>query len=207
MSLFVANDTTANHFFVNRSPRGASPDFEERAGLAGLAFDRNGLTQACMGIAVDDADGDGRLDLFVTNFLDESNTLYRGLDGHHFEDVARTSGLYLPSLPFLGFGTQFLDADLDGDPDLVVANGHIADESARGAAFQMVPQFFQNQAGHFVEDDADRLGDYFQRRLLGAHWCDSISIVMAWKISWCLTWMHRLLYCRTRRHSMAIFSP
>lgn len=167
LSLFVANDTTANHFYVNRASRGVGPDFEERAGLTGLAFDRNGLTQACMGVAVDDVDGDGRLDLFVTNFHSEPNMLYRNLGKHTFEDASRASGLHLPSLPFLGFGTQFLDADLDGDPDLVVTNGHIADETHLGAEFQMVPQFFRNQAGHFVEANTEEMGDYFRRKLLG----------------------------------------
>ena len=167
LSIFVANDTTANHFYVTRSRRGQMPYFEDRAGLAGLAFDRNGLSQACMGIAVGDADADGLLDLFVTNFYDEPNTLYRGLDEQYFEDATSAATLHLPSLPLLGFGTQFLDADLDGDLDLVVANGHIADDEPNDVAFQMRPQFFENRNGRFVELRGVDVGEYFMRRLLG----------------------------------------
>ena len=166
-SVFVANDTTANHFYVNRAGRGAIPRFEERATLAGLAFDRNGLAQGCMGIAVDDFDADGELDLFITNFFDESNTLYSGGLGQYFEDATRPAGLYLPSLPMVGFGTQFLDADLDGDPDLVVANGHISDRGQDGAEFQMRPQCFENRKGRFAELFAPDAGAYFNRKLLG----------------------------------------
>jgi hypothetical protein len=165
LGVFVANDTTANHYYQNRAARGDAPAFEERAALAGLAFDRNGLTQACMGVAVDDFDADGRLDLFVTNFADESNTLYRGLGDGYFDDSSRSAGLHLPSLAALGFGTQFLDADLDGDPDLVVANGHITSRQVQ--RFQMQPQFFENRRGTFVERFGSDVGAYFDRQLLG----------------------------------------
>lgn len=167
LSVFVANDTTSNHFYENRSPRGDSPVFEDQAAPMGLAFDRNGLTQACMGIAVDDANGDGGLDLFVTNFLEESNTLYLAVDQRYFEDASRASGLYAPSLALLGFGTQFLDADLDGDPDLVVTNGHITGQPPDGARFQMPGQFFENRAGSFVERHSREVGSYFGTPVLG----------------------------------------
>ena len=143
------------------------PIFEERATFAGLAYDRNGLSQACMGIAVDDIDADGQLDLFVTNFFEESNTLYCVDSGQYFEDTTRAAALHVPSLRLLGFGTQFLDADLDGDPDLVVANGHINDLEQGGADFQMRPQFFANRNGRFVEVRAPDTGPYFDRKQLG----------------------------------------
>ena len=81
LAIFVANDTTANNFFVPQSPRGAGcVEMEDQALLAGLAFDRDGLAQACMGVGIDDADHDGFLDIFVTNFYNESNTLYRQVE-------------------------------------------------------------------------------------------------------------------------------
>ena len=77
LNLFVANDAEANFYFVNQTgQRGEPLAFEERALLAGLAYDGDGLPQASMGVALDDADGDGLLDLFVTSFHHESNTLY-----------------------------------------------------------------------------------------------------------------------------------
>ncbi|MBW3541859.1 MAG: VCBS repeat-containing protein, partial [Planctomycetes bacterium] len=176
LSLFVANDTTANFFFQNRVPsprvttRGLQdgPLFEEQALLSGLALDGHGHAQACMGIAVDDADGDGRLDLFVTNFYGESNVLYFQPAAGMFSDETAASGLREPSHFSLGFGTQFLDADLDGWPDLIVTNGHINDFTASGTPYQMRPQFFRNRGrGKFAEVAADELGPYFQHKYLG----------------------------------------
>lgn len=167
LSLFVANDTTSNHFYVNRSARGTTPNFDNRAAPAGVAVDQNGLTQACMGVAVDDVNADGQLDLFITNFFDESNTLYRGMGRLFFEDASRAAGLHQPSLPLLGFGTQFIDAELDGDPDIVVTNGHITSESVDGASFQMRSQFFENRGGKFFEHVGLSVGDYFAIPVLG----------------------------------------
>lgn len=168
LSLFVANDEQANHFYSNetRSP-GHPPRFRERAVELGLAFDASGRRQACMGVAAGDADGDGRLDLFVTNYVDESNTLYRQVMGGLFADDSRPAGLTEPSLAMLGFGTQFLDADLDGREDLVVANGHVDDFTHKGYAYRMRPQFFRNVGGRFVEQPAEALGPFFAGEWLG----------------------------------------
>jgi hypothetical protein len=169
LSIFVANDTTANNFFVPQTPRGAeSLRMEDQGLLAGLAYDRDGLAQACMGIGVEDADNDGRLDLFVTNFYNESNTLFRQVSRNLFVDDTRDAKLRTPSLTKLGFGTQFLDADLDGNPDLVVTNGHVDDYRDTGAAYKMPPQFFRNVGrGQFEEVPTENLGDYFRGEYLG----------------------------------------
>ena len=169
LSLFVANDYTPNFFFVNETAdRGGALRFAERAVLSGLAFDWDGLPQACMGVAAGDADGDGALDLFVTNFQDESNTLYLHRAPWFFVDATRPSGLREPGLPLLGFGTQFIDADLDGWPDLVAANGHVMNLAHRGIPFEMPPQFFRNLgAGRFEELRGEALGNYFQKKYLG----------------------------------------
>lgn len=165
--VFVANDGTANFHFANRTQAAGMPlTFTEQAVASGLAFDWQGRAQAGMGVAAGDADGDGRLDLFVTNYYLESNTLYRQHSPESFEDRTRTAGLSAPSLPMLGFGTQFLDADLDGAADLVVANGHVHQLTAAGIPYAMPPQLFRNRGdGRFEE--ARPAGDYFAGRFRG----------------------------------------
>ncbi len=170
LNVFVANDTVANFFFENQeSTENGIPRFREIALGSGLALSGAGTAQASMGVAAGDTDGDGTTDLFVTNFHGETNTLYRQLQGGIFEDVTLERKLRQPSLSRLGFGTQFLDADLDGRLDLVVANGHIDNISQGGRVeYQMRPQFFANQgAAGFREADAQSLGPYFERRVLG----------------------------------------
>jgi tetratricopeptide (TPR) repeat protein len=169
LSLFVANDTTGNFFFQNKTAHpGDAPKFEENAIVTGLAFDREGRSQACMGIAADDANGDEQLDLFVTNYFNEANTLYQRQPGLMFLDTTSEAGLTEPSLKQLGFGTQFLDADLDGWPDLIVTNGHVDDETARGVPLHMPTQFFRNRGnGRFAEVAATQLGDWFKGKYLG----------------------------------------
>jgi tetratricopeptide (TPR) repeat protein len=170
LDVFVANDTVSNFYFENQGPAdNGAPRFREIALVSGLAVNGDGTSQACMGVAAGDADGDGATDLFVTNFHGEPNTLYRQLQDGIYEDVTLNQRLRQPSLSKLGFGTQFLDADLDGRLDLVVANGHIDNFSQDGRTeYQMRPQFFANQGpSGFREADADTLGPYFTRRVLG----------------------------------------
>ncbi|GAB4159676.1 MAG: FG-GAP-like repeat-containing protein [Planctomycetaceae bacterium] len=167
--IFIANDTTHNFYFENQMIRpGAKPIFAEQALVMGLAVNDEGRAQACMGVAAGDADGDGFPELFVTNFHGESNSYYK-LEAGGYRDVARLQGLRIPSLSMLGFGTQFVDADLDGWLDLIVANGHINDYRNEGRAdYQMRPQFFQNSGkGHFREIKPRELGVYFQGKWLG----------------------------------------
>jgi hypothetical protein len=123
-----------------------------------------------MGIAVADADGDGLLDMYVTNFYNEYSILYLQRPGGQFIDGSIAAGLKLPSEGMTGFGTQFIDANLDGWPDLVVANGHVDDYTKRSIPirYRMRPQFYANLGkGRFAELFADELGDYFKKPLLG----------------------------------------
>lgn len=166
LDLYIANDMTANFLFINKTPSpGAPPEFEEQGVLSGCAYDADGRGQASMGVAADDADGDGLIDLFVTNFYNESNTFYRHQPGHTFVDETQNYQLREPSMRTLGWGTQFIDAELDGRPDLVVANGHIDDYRFQGTPFHMRPQFFSNRGTRFAEVlDA---GPFFQSEQLG----------------------------------------
>jgi tetratricopeptide (TPR) repeat protein len=108
LDLFVANDLSANFFFVNQASGPSDrPLFVEQAQLNGLAANRDGRYEACMGVAVGDSNGNGRLDLFVTNFAQESNTLYRQQPGGFFEDATHRAGLAKPSLHLLGLERSF----------------------------------------------------------------------------------------------------
>jgi len=119
-----------------------------------------------MGVATGDTNEDGLLDLFITNFYRQSNTLFVQHSGLSFIDSTRRAELANPSLMLLGWGTQFIDGDLDGRPDLVLTNGHV--EKRSDEPFEMRPQFFHNQGdGRFIELPRKALGGYFQRDYVG----------------------------------------
>ena len=120
-----------------------------------------------MGIAASDVTGNGQVDFFVTNFHNEANTLYVQDAPGLFVDRTKAASLYIASYPFVGWGTQFLDADRDGLSDIVVVNGHVDDYRDEGGEFHMQPQFFRN-LGHttFEVTPGDRIGAYFTQKFL-----------------------------------------
>jgi hypothetical protein len=120
--IYVACDMTPSMLYWNKR----DGTFEERGVEAGVAYNFDGALQAGMGIAIGDFDGDGRLDIAKTNFSGDLTSLYRNEDGRFFTDVSQQAGL--GARQFLGWGIAFLDADDDGWPDLVVANGHVYPE-------------------------------------------------------------------------------
>jgi hypothetical protein len=121
LDLIVANDSGPNHVYRNRG----DGRFQDVSYPSGAALDGNGREQAHMGVAIGDYDNDGRDDIHITNFADDFNVLYRNEDGVSFEDVSFKTGVARVSLPFLGWGTAFLDYDNDGWLDLLVVNGHV----------------------------------------------------------------------------------
>jgi hypothetical protein len=123
LDLYVANDSTENRLWKNRG----DGTFEDATLESGTGLDRYGRTEASMGLASGDVDGDLDLDLFVTGFDDESDTLYENKGAGLFEDTTVQHGLELATRLPVGFGTVLSDFDEDGDLDLAIANGHIID--------------------------------------------------------------------------------
>lgn len=168
LSLFVANDTTPCFFFRPEMQANQLSGLKERALEAGVAFNGAGKATGCMGIAVGDLDNNGQMDLLITNFYAEPNSLFINTAPGFYEDQTRRRGLEAPSLNLLGFGTQFLDADLDGQLELFVTNGHVDDLSRLKRPYRMPPQLFQmDPDGRFMELPKERLGSYFQKDWLG----------------------------------------
>jgi hypothetical protein len=150
IDLFVANDTTPNFLYHNEG-RGT---FRESALLSGVAVAADGRPRAGMGTDFGDYDGDGRLDLFVTNHELESHTLFRNLGKGLFEDATSRSGVGVATLPYVGFGTLFIDVDHDGDVDLPIVNGHVMNSPSHfraGATEAQRKLLLRNDAGRFTE--------------------------------------------------------
>ena len=149
--IYVANDTTPN-FLLRVEAAGGGVRFRETGFVSGVAYNEEGLPEAGMGADWGDPDGDGRMDLVVTNFDFETNTLYRNLGGGFFLDATAAFGLGGESLTELAFGCDFADFDNDGWPDLAVANGHILDNIAEiqsNLTFAQPGQVFRNEGGRF----------------------------------------------------------
>jgi len=120
IDLYVANDGTPNHLWINNG----NGTFSERALLSGAAVNRQGVAEAGMGVVAFDLENDGDLDLFKTHLRDETNIVYRNQNGI-FDDVTALTGLGAPSLSYTGFGTGFADFDHDGELDVYVVNGRV----------------------------------------------------------------------------------
>lgn len=123
MDIYVANDKDMNLLFINNG-RGR---FTESALFMGVGYNGNGLAEAGMGVDLGDIDRDGWLDIYVTNYSGETNTLYLNQGSGIFSDATNEIGLGKPSIHFLAFGTKLVDLDLDGWLDIYVANGHVID--------------------------------------------------------------------------------
>lgn len=163
LDVFVGNDGTADFLLINdQETAGSTAQFREEATLRGVGLNGKGRMQATMGIAYGDVDRDGVADLFQANFHREANTLYLGLGDGYFNDATARAGLYTTSLAMLGWGTGFLDADLDGWLDIVVMNGHLEDRTRFGEPFQMPAQIFHNVGqGQFTEVAAESAEAWF----------------------------------------------
>jgi enediyne biosynthesis protein E4 len=157
MDIFVANDSTPNLLFHNEG----DGTFSEQALMAGVAYSGEGVKQGCMGAMLADYDGDGHMDIFVTNFADEYNTLYKNEGGGFFADVSFASGVGAAERRLVAWGTGFFDYDNDGDRDLFVANGHTypqADLPDVDSSYEEPNSLFENHGGGLFKEVSPAAG-------------------------------------------------
>ena len=157
LDLVVANDSVPNYLFRNRH----DGTFADVSYVSGIALNGDGRAQSSMGIGVGDYDRDGRMDLFITTFSDDYKTLYRNEGNATFTDVAFKAGVGATTIPFLSWGTGFLDFDNDGMLDIFIANGHvypIADRAEWGTTWAERPLLFRNLDGKNFQEVAPATG-------------------------------------------------
>jgi enediyne biosynthesis protein E4 len=125
--IFVANDQVANFLFLNNK----DGTFQEIATLAGAGYTANGTAQSGMGVAAGDYDGDGKLDVFVTDLSFQGYSLFHNDGDQNFSDASSPSGVGPASLLLSGWGVVFADYDNDGDEDIFAVSGHVMDNVER----------------------------------------------------------------------------
>ena len=141
--VFVTNDSTPNQLWENLG----DGTFRDVAFSLGVSHDANGKELASMGIACGDWNGDGREDLFVTTFSGEAKVLYASGRSGKYRERSNAAGLMGGTLPMLGWGTGFVDVDLDGDLDLFVFDGHVypqADAPGTDTSYAQIDYLFEN---------------------------------------------------------------
>ena len=145
VDLYVANDTVPNLLYRNNG----QGRFEDISLVSGTAFSDQGTPDGSMGVDVGDFNGDGLPDIWVTNYERENNALYRNLGNGLFRHVSQSAGISAVGAMYVGWGTRFIDADLDGDEDLIVANGHVI-RFPQNTPRRQLPLMLENQGGRFV---------------------------------------------------------
>ena len=168
IDFLVANDSVPN--FLWRNLGGGK--FEDAALEAGVALNTTGSPEACMGIDGGDVNGDGLQDYFLTNFSEETDTLFFGEGDGFFDDNTLRSGLGKPTFDPLGFGTRLFDYDLDGDLDIYVTRGHILDNletlhPGTRLRYAQPDHLFQNDGKGRFTDVSGSSGSWFKKKLVG----------------------------------------
>ncbi len=159
IDIYVACDMTPSLLYRNN----ADGTFTDIASEAGVAYSADGQLQAGMGVAVADYDGNGFLDIAKTNFSGDLPSLYNNEDGIFFEDLAFEAGLGAHQL--LGWGALFIDADEDGLPDLMLANGHVypeVDSADIGETYRQPTLLFRNLGAGTFQDVSATAGPALQ---------------------------------------------
>ncbi|MAM45823.1 MAG: hypothetical protein CMJ91_04025 [Planctomycetes bacterium] len=168
VDFLVANDSVPN--FLWRNLGGGR--FEDAALEAGVALNTHARSEACMGIDGGDVDGDGHIDYFMTNYAEETDTLYRGEGDGFFFDGTYKAGLIEATYKPLGFGTRLFDYDLDGDLDIYVTRGHIVQliaelQPGKGLSYEQPDQLLENDGRGRFKDISARSGAWFSKRFVG----------------------------------------
>ena len=163
IDIYVANDTTPNFLYRNMG----DGTFMDLSVIAGVAYNEDGVAEGGMGVDFGDYNNDGFLDIFVTNFSRETNTLYRNSSNGIFTDVTYIAHLGDPSFLKLGFGTKFFDADNDSNLDLFVVNGHvysIVESQSDTLEYAQTDQLFLNMGESSFLDVSEGSGTYFSMK-------------------------------------------
>lgn len=159
--VYVANDITPNQLWLSQG----DGRFEEVAQIAGVALSEDGREEAGMGADLSDVDGDGRIDIANSNFQTETTNLYRQSQPLFFDEASDALGIGKTARERLSWGLRFADLDLDGDEDLLVANGHIydnIDEVTDRVTFPQLNSLYEHRDGLFLDVSAqagDALAD------------------------------------------------
>jgi len=144
--LVVINDSTPNFLYLNKG----DGTFNDASHISGFALSRDGREQAGMGLAIGDYNLDGEVDFFITHFSDDYCTLYENQRDAFFLDLSNEAGIEEATLPFVSWGTAFLDYDNDGRSDLFLVNGHVypaVDQHKWGTTWAERPLLFKNVDG------------------------------------------------------------
>ncbi len=168
IDIYVANDGDPNQLWINQK----NGKFENEAFFSGSAVNREGKSEASMGVDAGDFNGDGTEDLFITHLIEETHTLYKNTGEAIFEDITSKSRLGLSDSRLTGFGTAFIDYDNDGLLDIFVANGSVkiiriikrpGNTSQLDERYPLgqVNQLFQNKGNEIFEDISDKAGEVF----------------------------------------------
>ena len=156
--IYVANDSTENLFYRNNG----DGTFEEVGFMLGVALSENGAAENGMGTTFGDYDNDGWLDLTVTNYAEQTNTLYHNDSDGFFTDATATTKTAQVTYPYLGWATAFIDYDNDGYRDIFVANGHLHEnlaELGQEGTYGQRNLLFQNRRDGTFAEIAETLGD------------------------------------------------
>ena len=163
IDIYVANDTTPNFLYRNSG----DGRFVDIGPFAGAAYNEHGVAEGGMGVDFGDYNNDGSLDIFVTNFSNETNTLYHNTTDGALIDFTNIAGLGEVSFLKLAFGTKFFDAKNDGLLDLFVANGHLYPTESDALEYAQADQFFINTGKGIYVDVSEQSGEYFSIRRVG----------------------------------------
>ena len=166
VDLYVANDMCPNFVYLNRG----GGTFEDVTETSGAGYDSAGQTRAGMGVDAEDINGDGRPEVFVTNYWNEPNSLFVNLGSGHFEERSRKSGMWHDSVMWVGWGCALADFDNDGWPDCFVANGHVDDNLeylGYGTPYAEPALLHRNRNGSGFQLATRQAGTYFDSDHIG----------------------------------------